>query len=390
MSFFKCFQMAVSSILSNKLRSMLTMLGIIIGITAVIALVSLMSGLTSEVTSAFEDMGIESITVSITSRATTKELPPEDMQQLAEENSDVIKGQSPTVSMTAIIKNGNDTIMSQATGVNEYYLGMRGLNVAYGRDLSYVDVERNQKVCVIGTYIAQEVFGGDALGQTIQITGTPYLVVGIIEEQDDSTETSSDNCVYVPYTLAAHTNRTNTISSYVVYAKTQDTVEEAVDLIEALCMADIGDDDYYTVTSMKSQAESMTEILDKMKLMLIAIAGISLVVAGIGIMNIMLVSVTERTREIGIRKSLGAKQKDILSQFVIEAGMLSCAGGVIGIVVGSIIAIVAGKLLGMTVLPTGSSIVVSFTVSAMIGVFFGFMPAKKAAALNPIDALRYD
>lgn len=382
--------MAVSSILSNKLRSILTMLGIIIGITAVIALVSLMSGLTSEVTSAFEDMGIESINVSITSRSETKKLPVEDMQELVEENSDIIEAQSPTVSMPAMIKNGSDTINSQATGVNEYYLGMKGLDIAYGRELTYIDVERRQKVCVIGTYIAQEVFGGDALGQTIQITGTPYEVVGIIEEQDDSTETSSDNCVYVPYTLALHTTRTNTISSYVVYAKTQDTVEEAVDLIEALCDEDIGDDDYYTVTSMKSQAESMTEILDKMKLMLIAIAGISLVVAGIGIMNIMLVSVTERTREIGIRKALGAKQRDILSQFVIEAGMLSCIGGIIGIIIGSTIAIVAGKLLGMTVWPTPASIIVSFTISAMIGIFFGFMPARKAARLNPIDALRYD
>ncbi len=390
MSMWKCFTMAISSILSNKLRSVLTMLGIIIGITAVIALVSLMSGLTSEVTDAFEEMGIESITVSITSRSSTKELPPEDMEALAEENPDVIAGQSPTVSMPAMIKNGNDTIVSSATGINEFYLDMRKLNVAYGRELTYIDVERRQKVCVIGTYIAQEVFGGDALGKTLQITGTPYEVVGIIEEQDDSTESSSDNAVYVPYTLATHTNRSNTISSYVVYATTQETVEEAEALIEALCLKDIGDDDYYTVTSMKSQAESMTEILDKMKLMLIAIAGISLVVAGIGIMNIMLVSVTERTREIGIRKSLGAKQRDILTQFVIEAGMLSCIGGVIGIIVGSTIAIVAGKLLGMSVMPTADSVIVSFSVSAAIGLFFGFMPARKAARLNPIDALRYD
>ena len=152
-------------------------------------------------------------------------------------------------------------------------------------------------------------------------------------------------------------------------------------LLEALCDKDIGDSDYYTVTSMKSMADSVTDILDKMELMLIAIAAISLVVAGIGIMNIMLVSVTERTREIGIRKSLGAKQK---------AGMLSCLGGIIGIIVGSLLAILAGKLLGMDILPTSTSIVVSFTVSAMIGVFFGYMPAKKAAKLNPIDALRYD
>lgn len=390
MSMWKCFQMAMSSIIGNKLRSILTMLGIIIGITAVIALVSLMSGMTSEITDAFEEMGIESITVSIQDRSATKEIKPEEMEELAEENSDIIAGQSPTVMMPAIIKNGNDTIVSQATGVNEYYLGMKEYDITYGRELTYIDVERKQKVCVIGTYIAQEVFGGNALGQTLQITGVPYEVVGILEEMDDSTESSSDNCVYIPYTLASYTNRTNVVSSYVVYAVDQEKVEEAVDLLEALCDKNIGDDDYYTVTSMKSMADNMTDILDKMELMLIAIAGISLLVAGIGIMNIMLVSVTERTREIGIRKSLGAKQRDILSQFVIEAGMLSCIGGVIGIIVGSTLAIVAGKLLGLDVLPTPTSIIVSFTVSAMIGVFFGYMPAKKAAGLNPIDALRYD
>lgn len=390
MSLWKCFQMAISSILNNKLRSVLTMLGIIIGITAVIALVSLMSGMTREVTNAFEEIGIESITVSITDRASTKELPVEEVEKLAEEHSDVIAGWSPTVSMPAIIKNGNDSLTTQATGVNEYYLGLKELNIIYGRELTYIDVERRQKVCVIGTYIAQEVFGGDALGQTLQISGTPYQVVGIIEEQDDSTETSTDNCIYVPYTLAAYTTRTSKINSYVIYATNQETVEAAKQLIEVLCEKNIGDDDYYTITAMKTIADSLTDILDKMEMMLIAIAAISLVVAGIGIMNIMLVSVTERTREIGIRKSLGAKQKDILSQFVIEAGMLSCIGGVIGIIIGSLLAVGAGKLLGMTVLPTVNSIIVSFTVSAAIGVFFGFMPARKAAALNPIDALRYD
>lgn len=382
--------MAVSSILSNKLRSILTMLGIIIGITAVIALVSLMSGMTNEVTKAFEEVGIESIMVNITDRAETKELKVEEVQKLAEEHSDVIKGYSPTVSMPAFIKNGSDSLSSKATGVNEYYLQLKKLNVAYGRELTYIDIERRQKVCVVGTYIAQEIFGGDALGKTLQITGTPYEVVGIIEEQDDSTETSSDNCIYLPYTLASHTMHTSKINSYVVYAANQETVEAAKKLVEKLCEKSIGDDDYYNITAMKTIADSLTDILGKMQMMLIAIAAISLVVAGIGIMNIMLVSVTERTREIGIRKSLGAKQRDILSQFVIEAGMLSCIGGVIGIIIGSSLAVAAGKLLGMSILPTRDSIIVSFTVSAMIGVFFGFMPARKAAALNPIDALRYD
>ena len=214
--------------------------------------------------------------------------------------------------------------------------------------------------------------------------------MGILEEQDDSTEGSNDDCVYVPYTLAAHTMRTSKVNSYVVYATNQETVEQAKALVESMCDKAIGDDDYYNIVAMKSIADMLTDILGSMEGMLIAIAAISLVVAGIGIMNIMLVSVTERTREIGIRKSLGAKQRNILSQFVMEAGMLSCIGGVIGILFGSLLAIGAGKLLDMTILPTMNSIVVSFTVSAAIGVFFGYMPARKAARLNPIDALRYD
>lgn len=383
--------MAISSILSNKMRSVLTMLGIVIGITAVIALVSLMSGLTGTVTDAFEEMGMEMIMVSIQDRSATKELPIEDVEELVNKNSDIFKGFSPTVSMPAYLKNSdNESVMSTATGINEQYISLKDIRMAYGRELTYIDVERQQKVCIIGTYIAQEMFGGDALGKSLQITGTPYTVVGIIEEQDDSTEGSSDDIIYVPYTVAMHTTKTSKISSYAIYASSQDTVEAAEAMIEALCLKDIGDDDYYTVTAMKSIADSLSEILGQMEVMLIAIAAISLVVAGIGIMNIMLVSVTERTREIGIRKSLGAKQRSILSQFVIEAGMLSCIGGVIGIVFGSILAIVAGQLLDMEVLPTIGSIIVSFTVSTAIGVFFGFMPAKKAAALNPIDALRYD
>lgn len=384
--------MALSSVLSNKLRSALTMLGIVIGITAVIALTSLMSELTGTVTEAFEEMGMESIMVSIQSRASTKTLPIEDVEELMNENSDIIAGFSPTVSMPAYMKDpeDNSTISSTATGINEQYLSLKGYNIEYGRELTYIDIERQMKVCIIGTYVAQNMFGGDALGQTLQITGTPYTVVGIIEEQDDSTEGSFDDVIYVPYTLAMHTTKTNTISSYVIYTTSQETVEEAETLIKNMCYKAIGDDDYYTVTAMKSVADSLMEILERMQLMLIAIAGISLVVAGIGIMNIMLVSVTERTREIGIRKALGAKQGSILTQFVIEAGMLSCVGGVIGIVLGSMLAIFVGNLLGMEVLPTASSIAVSFSVSTAIGVFFGFMPARKAAVLNPIDALRYD
>ncbi len=382
--------MAIASILSNKMRSILTMLGIIIGITAVIALVSLMSGMTNEVSDAFNEIGIDSIMVTVMDRSETKELPYEDVNDLVEEHSSVFRGFSPTVAMNVTIKNGNDSISTAATGVNEQYISLKELNLDYGRELTYIDIEKKQKVCVIGTYIANEVFGGDALGKTLKVSGVPYEVVGILEEKDDSTSGSNDDIIYIPYTVALQARHNSKISNYVIYAKNQDIVDTAKHFVEELCEKDIGDSDYYKITAMKTVADQVSGILDKMEYMLIAIAAISLVVAGIGIMNIMLVSVTERTREIGIRKSLGAKQKDILTQFVIEAGMLSCIGGVIGIIVGSLLAIGAGKLLDMAIMPTANSIIVSFTVSAMIGVFFGFMPARKAAALNPIDALRYD
>lgn len=382
--------MAIASILSNKMRSILTMLGIIIGITAVIALVSLMSGMTNEVSDAFDEIGIDSIMVTVMDRSETKELPYEDVNDLVEEHSSVFRGFSPTVAMNVTIKNGNDSISTAATGVNEQYISLKELNLDYGRELTYIDIEKKQKVCVIGTYIANEVFGGDALGKTLKVSGVPYEVVGILEEKDDSTSGSNDDIIYIPYTVALQARHNSKISNYVIYAKNQDIVDTAKHFVEELCEKDIGDSDYYKITAMKTVADQVSGILDKMEYMLIAIAAISLVVAGIGIMNIMLVSVTERTREIGIRKSLGAKQKDILTQFVIEAGMLSCIGGVIGIIVGSLLAIGAGKLLDMAIMPTANSIIVSFTVSAMIGVFFGFMPARKAAALNPIDALRYD
>ncbi|MBQ3471778.1 MAG: ABC transporter permease, partial [Clostridia bacterium] len=192
MSIWKCFKMAIASILSNKMRSILTMLGIIIGITAVIALVSLMSGMTNEVSDAFNEIGIDSIMVTVMDRSETKELPYEDVNDLVEEHSSVFRGFSPTVAMNVTIKNGNDSISTAATGVNEQYISLKELNLDYGRELTYIDIEKKQKVCVIGTYIANEVFGGDALGKTLKVSGVPYEVVGILEEKDYSTSGSND------------------------------------------------------------------------------------------------------------------------------------------------------------------------------------------------------
>ena len=390
----KSFSMAISSIINNKMRSFLTMLGIIIGIMAVIVLVSVMNGLTGEVTDMFNEIGTTSITVSIQPRS-IKKLDPDDMFDWADQNSELFSQVSPNVTLSGTVKtssSGDDSIMTSCRGVSENYIDMKDMTVAFGRFLQYIDCEREMKTCVIGTYQALYFFNSasGALNQELKINGVQYKIVGVLEETEDSTESSGDDIIYIPYTTAMKASGSTVVSSYTVMATSEDTVTPAVNSIKTLLNDKIGDSDYYTVTSMLSMIDTMTDIMNKMSMVLVAIAGISLLVGGIGIMNIMLVSVTERTREIGIRKSLGAKHKHIMTQFVMEAATVSCLGGVIGIILGSTLAILAGKLLGMSTNPSIGAIGVAFGVSVAIGIAFGFLPARKAAQLNPIDALRYD
>lgn len=395
MGFGKSFIMALSSIMNNKMRSFLTMLGIIIGIAAVIILVSVMNGLTSMVTDTFEEMGTNTITVNIMSRATTKTVKPQEMFDFVEANSGLLHQASPRVTMSGSVKtadSGDDSITVSCQGVSEYYADMQSLDLAFGRFIQYIDCAKEEKVCVIGSYEALYFFNSlsSAVDNSIKINGTPYKIIGVLEEGEDSSQSSADDCIYIPYTVAAKASGTSTISSYMVEAVSKDVVTEAVSKVKELMDEKIGDSNYYNVTSMLSMIERMEDMMGKMGMVLIAIAAISLLVGGIGIMNIMLVSVTERTREIGIRKSLGAKQKNIMLQFVMEAGTVSCIGGIIGIIVGSAFALMSGKLIDLEVRPSIQAIVVAFGVSVGIGVAFGFLPARKAARLNPIDALRYE
>ena len=390
----KSFSMAISSIINNKMRSFLTMLGIIIGIMAVIVLVSVMNGLTGEVTDMFNEIGTTSITVSIQPRS-IKKLDPDDMFDWADQNPELFSQVSPNVTLSGTVKtssSGDDSIMTSCKGVSENYIDMKDMTVAFGRFLQYIDCEREMKTCVIGTYQALYFFNSasGALNQELKINGVPYKIVGVLEETEDSTESSGDDIIYIPYTTAMKASGSTVVSSYTVMATSEDTVTPAVNSIKTLLNDKIGDSDYYTVTSMLSMIDTMTDIMNKMSMVLVAIAAISLLVGGIGIMNIMLVSVTERTREIGIRKSLGAKHKHIMTQFVMEAATVSCLGGIIGIILGSTLAMLAGKLLGMSTNPSVGAIGVAFGVSVAIGIAFGFLPARKAAQLNPIDALRYD
>lgn len=392
MSLKKSFILAVSNIMYDKMRSLLTMLGIIIGVAAVIILISLMNGMTNMMTESFSEMGLTTITVNIRNRGGSRTVDEDIIWKLRDENTNLIDGVSPSSSLSsATVKVGSNSITDTATGVSEEYADMKQLELQSGRFFQYAEVAQHKKVCVIGTYIQQELFGFDsALNQDIKINGDSYRVVGILKEEDDSESGGSDDIIYIPYTTAMRASGTTTISSYTITATSEDTVDAAVTLLKNTFLAQLGDSDYYTVTDMKSLMDTATEMMDTMEILLVCIAGISLLVGGIGIMNIMLVSVTERTREIGIRKSLGAKGKDIMAQFVIEAGTVSGMGGILGIVLGAILAVVSGNMLGLTATPSMGAVALSFGVSVGIGVLFGYLPAKNAARLNPIDALRHD
>ena len=391
MNFKQSFRLAIKSLKSSKMRAFLTMLGIIIGVASVIILVSLMNGLSQDMTSQFESMGTNTITVNVMGRGTNRTLAIEDVETLVEENPDYLDQYSPKVSASVTAKYDVNSVDTTVIGVNENYDDMQSVVVTDGRFVQYIDTERRLKVCVIGTYEAQELFAGsDPIGETLKLNGSSYTIVGVLEESADSTESSDDDVIYVPYTAATRLAGSATISSYYLTAVDTDQIEATMTIIENKLYSVFSDEDAYRVSSMSEMIDTVNEMTSSIALVLVGIAGISLVVGGIGIMNIMLVSVTERTREIGIRKSLGAKRKDIMRQFIIEAATTSSAGGVIGIIFGLGAAYGAGILMDMTVAPSWNAVIIAFSVSVAIGMIFGYFPANKAAKMNPIDALRYD
>ena len=397
MNVMESFKMAVGNIRTSKMRSFLTMLGIIIGVAAVIVIVGMGNGMEIYMTEQFESMGTNTLTVSIYGRGTGRTVTDEDMYDIVERNSDALELLSPTVTMQFPAKIGTDTINSTSiTGVSEDYFTIKDYDVAMGRGLQYVDMLKRSRVCVVGTYLNQEYFGGNALGQTVKIGGTPFTVVGVLNEIGDSTEYSSDNAIFVPYTTAARLSNMGTISSYTVTVTDVNNSTWSKGVLEKELFDIFEDDNAYTVISMAEILDLMTQMLDVMITVLAAIAAISLVVGGIGIMNIMLVSVSERTREIGVRKALGAKERYIMSQFVIEAATTSAIGGAVGIAFGQALSslataiIVAALDTDLAVTPSVGSIALAVGISVAIGILFGYLPAKKAARLNPIDALRHD
>lgn len=391
MSIKQSFILALKSLASSKMRSFLTMLGIIIGVASVIILVSLVNGFSNSMLETFESSGINLVNVNIMGRGSSRTVNPDDMYALVEENSEIMTAVSPMVTANVTIKVDTENDTTSVTGVNEYYADMKSIDMQSGRFLEYIDVERRQKVCVIGTYVAQTYFGtNNCVGQTLKINGNDYKVIGVTEETADSEEGSADDVIYIPYSCASLLSWQRSIDSYIVAAESKDSVTQVKKAIENYLYKIFNNSDLYMVSSVADMIDQVNELSGQLTAILVGIAGISLLVGGIGIMNIMLVSVTERTREIGIRKSLGARPWDIMSQFVVEAATTSSMGGFLGIALGCVASIFAGRLMDITATPSIGAIIVAFSVSVAIGMIFGYFPAKKAAKLNPIDALRYD
>ena len=390
------FKLALRSIWSNKVRSLLTMLGIIIGVASVIILVSLVNGYMSYMMSSFASMGANQINIRLTNLS-SRYATVEQMYEFYDAHPEIFSQMTPQVTVSASVKYGGDTMDSTSvTGVSEQYLDMIDDDLTAGRFLSYSDISARQKVAVLGYHTATSLFGStaQAVGQRILISGYGYTVIGVVERQTKEGQKledgGDDDKVYIPYTTAVRIARSGIPSNY-IFATVDtraETTDTATELLKEFLKGIYKSENLYRITAMSSMLDSMNEMIAQMSLLLGGIAGISLLVAGVGVMNIMLVSVTERTREIGIRKALGARPGVILQQFVLEAIVTSVLGGIIGIGLGSGVCSLVSQFVDFDAPPTFSAIAVSFSVSVMIGLIFGYMPARRAASLNPIDALR--
>jgi putative ABC transport system permease protein len=393
---------ALRALRRNKLRSILTALGIIIGVGAVIAMVSIGNGAKAQVEAQVASLGQNVVSVfsgSFTGGGarggwgSAPTLSVEDATAIASEVSN-ISGVSPEVrDRNQILANGLNW-NTQVLGESPDYPDIRSWKIAQGSMFSEQDVRSVGKVAVIGKTVADQLFpDGEPVGQTIRIRNIPFKVVGVLDAKGFNLfGQDQDDVVIVPYTshMKRLSRRTN-INSIMVQASSAETIDRVQkDIGDLLTQRRNGKEPDFTVRSQVELAQAATATTRTMTVFLGVTAGISLLVGGIGIMNIMMVSVTERTREIGIRLAVGAHGRDVLLQFLIEAVILSSMGGLIGILLGIISSQLVSSILHWPVLISSFWIIVSFTVSAAIGMFFGFYPARRAAQLDPIDALRYE
>ena len=382
-------KMSWENIIHNKLRSFLTMLGIMIGVASIIALITIVQGATNSISDQVNSLGVNKISINAMGTPLKQGLNQDDIKNISA--VDNISGVSPTVSSkTGIVY--HNKVMTDVTvqGKNEVYFNTSTSLLKSGRAINILDLQSKNQVAVLGNNIVQELFYGvDPVGKELTINGTTYTVIGTLTTSGGFSLTSNNDAVIIPYTTALRSLGAKNITSLDVYLENTKLADDTVTNIKAVLNPAFNyKDNAYTIFNMGDMIASFQTMMSMMSLLLAGIAAISLVVGGIGIMNMMLVSITERTAEIGLRKALGATPNRIQLQFIIESIFLSLIGGLIGLLLGGIIAYVAAGLIGIGFSISVSTILLAVGFSAAVGIIFGYMPARKASRLNPIDALR--
>ena len=388
----ECFVMSIHNILGSRMRSFLTILGILIGVAAVIALITTVSGFSGSLSDSFSSMGAGTLTVSVTGSELKEGLTSADLDTLTA--MDCVRGVTPTVSLKARVSRGDAYESSiSVSGKNTFHFRENEELVSRGRAITPVDESNMSYVCLITPEMMETFFFGvDPLGETLYISGIPFQVVGILS--DDTTESltslmSGSADILVPYTTAMRLNNVNVVTSFTVYLTDGVDSETGTTLIEEeLDRMFSFEEDCFTVTNMSGVEDTMESMLNMVSALLAGIASIALVVGGIGIMNMMLTTVTERTVEIGLKKALGALPWQIQVQFLMESFMLSMIGGIVGILIGLILSYALCTMMETSFVISMGAIALGAGFSAAVGIIFGWAPARKASKLNPIDALR--
>jgi len=406
MNFLESIRIAMRGLKANKMRSILTMLGIIIGVFAVIVMVAIGQGARTSVTGQIQGLGSNLLIVSPGQSnsggvrggaGSLSNLSMEDVDAI-KQKADAVKNVAPQAGRSAQVVLGDQNTSTQIVGTTLEYAEVRNQPVAIGRYFNQDEITTRAKVAVVGTTVVQNLLGdpnADIVGKIINVNRVPFQVIGVLQSKGASGMQDNDDTIIVPITTAQLRLIGNqTIRTMYIEAKSSDLMDTAsaqvTQVLRRQHRLQASDSDDFSVRSQADILSTVQSVTQALTLLLGGVAAISLLVGGIGIMNIMLVSVTERTREIGIRKAIGAKRRDILFQFLIEAVVLSVLGGVIGILAGNGGSYLLNKFLGMTTQISLSSVLMAFGFSALIGIVFGVFPAQKASKLNPIDALRYE
>lgn len=388
----ECLRMAVSNILANRLRSFLTVLGILIGVMAVIALITTVSGVSTSLTSSFASMGAGQMTLSITGSDLKSGLNRDDLEQIAA--VDGVLGYTPSVSLRArVVKNGAYETNMTVSGKNAFYFSHTDGALERGRAVNVLDEESMNFVCLVGETVIESFFYGvDPVGETLYIDGMEFSIIGVFGDAESSSMTgmmSGSSDLMIPYTTALKMNNESLVTSLTVYLEDGAVSGEVSDRLSVLLDQMFSyEEDCYTITTLSGLEDTMSDMLSMMSTLLAGIASIALVVGGIGIMNMMLTSVTERTAEIGMNKALGARPAQIQFQFLVESFLLSLMGGAIGAVLGVALSMALCNVIGSAFVISWGAIALGVGFSALVGIVFGWAPARKASRLNPIDALR--